>query len=38
MNKFILKNFKLLNKVFGNYRWFQIILKGVLNDRFRENG
>lgn len=38
MNKFILKNFKLLNKLLGNYRWFQVILKGALDDRFRKNG
>jgi len=38
MNELILKHFKLLNKLFGNYRWFQVILKGVLDDRFRENG
>lgn len=38
MNQLILKHFKLLNKLFGNYRWFQVILKGVLYDRFRKNG
>ena len=38
MNELILKHFKLLNKLLGNYRWFQVILKGVLDGRFRENG
>jgi hypothetical protein len=38
MNELILKHFKLLNKLFGNYRWFQVILKGVLNGRFVKNG
>lgn len=33
MNQFILRYFKLLNKLFGNYRWFQILLKGTLNER-----
>lgn len=38
MKQLIFKYFKLLNKLFGNYRWFQVILKGVLDDRFRKNG
>ena len=37
MNALILKHFKLLNKLFGNYRWFQVILKGVLNENLRKN-
>lgn len=32
MNELILKHFKLLNKLFGNYRWFQVIWKGALNE------
>lgn len=37
-NRFILKHFKLLNKLLGNYRWFQVILKGVLDGRYVKNG
>lgn len=38
MSEFILKHFKLLNKLLGNYRWFQVILKGVLDVRYVKNG
>lgn len=40
MENFIKKHFKILNKLFGKYRWFQVIFKNVIeNGKWRvENG
>lgn len=31
MNNFIIKHFKILNRIFGRFRWFQVMYRDDVN-------